>query len=59
MNDDPERLLLACSPRLQARLERARQRIRAGLGIPEEEFWQRIEAKKKARKGTTRRGSAS
>lgn len=41
--DELERLMMAHSPRLQAILEAARQRIRAGAGIPEEEFWQQVE----------------
>jgi prevent-host-death family protein len=48
--DDVDRLIMACSPRLQARLEAAQRRIQAGLGIPEEEFWKRIESRNKARK---------
>ena len=43
-DDELERLLLAHSPRLQAILEAARQRIRAGQGIPEEQFWKEVEA---------------
>jgi prevent-host-death family protein len=42
--DDLERLLMAHSPKLQAILEAARQRFRAGEGIPHETFWQDAEA---------------
>jgi prevent-host-death family protein len=41
--DELERLLMAHSPRLQALLEAARQRIRAGAGLRSEEFWQQVE----------------
>ena len=34
--------LLVHSPRFQALLEAARQRIRAGEGIPNEEFWRQV-----------------
>jgi prevent-host-death family protein len=42
--EDLERLLMAHSPKLQAILEAARQRFRAGKGIPHETFWQEVEA---------------
>src|SRR5437588_7234489 len=42
--EELERLLMAHSPRLQAILEAARQRIEAGAGIPNEEFWQEVES---------------
>jgi len=42
--DDLERLLMAHSPRLQAILNAARQRIQSGKGIPEEQFWAEVEA---------------
>jgi antitoxin (DNA-binding transcriptional repressor) of toxin-antitoxin stability system len=37
--DDMERLVLAHSPRFQALLEKGRQQIRDGKGIPHDEFW--------------------
>src|SRR6516164_5803816 len=43
--EDLERLLMAHSPKLQAILDAARQRFRAGEGIPHETFWQEVEAK--------------
>jgi prevent-host-death family protein len=43
--EDLERLLMAHSPKLQAILKAARQRFRAGEGIPHETFWQEVEAK--------------
>lgn len=42
--DELERLLLAHSPRLRAILDAARERFRAGQGIPHEQFWQEVEA---------------
>jgi prevent-host-death family protein len=41
VNDEEalKRLMMAHSPRIQAILEAARQRIQAGAGIPHEEFW--------------------
>jgi prevent-host-death family protein len=59
--DDLERLLMAHSPRLQAILESARQRFRAGAGIPHETFWQEVEAdaegqsKKRGKNGSAKR----
>jgi prevent-host-death family protein len=52
--EDLERLLMAHSRKLQAILEGARQRFRAGEGIPHETFWQEIGAET-ARKGTKQR----
>lgn len=42
--EELERLVMAYSPKLQAILEAARQRFRAGEGIPHETFWQEVEA---------------
>jgi antitoxin (DNA-binding transcriptional repressor) of toxin-antitoxin stability system len=42
--EDLERLVMAYSPKLQAILEAARQRFRAGDGIPHDTFWQEVEA---------------
>jgi prevent-host-death family protein len=39
-----ERTLMGHSPKLQAILDAARSRFRAGRGIPHEKFWQEIEA---------------
>jgi prevent-host-death family protein len=44
--DEIERLLMAYSPRLQAILEAAHRRIKAGQGIPHEEFWREMEAER-------------
>lgn len=43
--DDVERLLMGCSPQLRAILDRSRQQIDEGRGIPHEEFWRRAEAR--------------
>ena len=42
--EELERLLMGHSPKLQAILEAARQRFRAGAGIPHETFWKEVEA---------------
>lgn len=42
--DEIERLVLAYSPKFQAILKAARQRIRAGDGIRHEDFWREVEA---------------
>lgn len=42
--DELERFLMAHSPKLQAMLDAARNRIQAGHGIPEDEFWESVEA---------------
>ncbi len=41
--DELERLLMGHSPKLQAILDAARQRFRAGAGIPHETFWREVE----------------
>ena len=55
-DEDLERLLMAHSPRLQAILDAARQRIRGGMGIPHEEFWEQIKKEKVTQKRTPKRG---
>ena len=40
-----KRFLLGDSAKLQAILEKARKRFRAGEGIPHETFWKEVEAK--------------
>jgi prevent-host-death family protein len=42
--EELERLMMAHSPRLRGILEAARQRIQAGAGIRDEEFWKDVEA---------------
>jgi prevent-host-death family protein len=43
-DDEVERLILSRSRRLKAILDAAHQRIRAGEGIPHDEFWKQVEA---------------
>lgn len=43
-DDDLEQLILYRSPKFQAMLDRSRQSIAAGGGIPHDEFWAQIEA---------------
>jgi len=42
-DDDLESILLARSVRFQSMLEKSRQSIRAGKGLPENEFWNTVE----------------
>jgi prevent-host-death family protein len=44
--DEVERLLMACSPRLQAILEASRQQIRDGDVLTHEDFWAEVERSK-------------
>jgi prevent-host-death family protein len=53
--DDLERLMMAHSPRLQAILNAARQRIQAGEGIPEEQFWAELDAERETKPRRARR----
>ena len=48
--DELERLLMAHSQRLQAILAAARERMRAGKGIPHDEFWQQVASETEAGK---------
>jgi PHD/YefM family antitoxin component YafN of YafNO toxin-antitoxin module len=57
-----ERTLMGHSPRLQAILEAARKRFRAGRGIAHEKFWQQIEgdnARRKPKQSRTGKNSRS
>ena len=54
-DDDVERLLMAHSPRLQAILAAARQRIQEGKGIPHDEFWEKVEKKRGIEKASGKR----
>lgn len=40
--EELERLMMAHSPRLQALLKAAQERIQAGAGIPNEQFWDEV-----------------
>ncbi len=55
-DEELERLLMAHSPRLQAILGAARQRIQEGKGIPHEQFWEQVEKEKVIEKGSGKRG---
>ena len=57
-DDDLERLILARSPPLQALLEKSRQSIRAGRGVPHKEFWKAVarRTKRKRSAGAASRG---
>jgi prevent-host-death family protein len=48
-DDEAERLVMAHSPKLRAILEKSRQQIRAGQGIPHDQFWREVEAETAAR----------
>jgi prevent-host-death family protein len=54
--EELERLLMAHSPKLQALLTAAQQRIQAGKGIPHDEFWRRVEGEQKMAKPGEKRG---
>lgn len=43
-DDEVERLIMSRSKRLRAILDDAHRRIKAGEGIPHEEFWKQVEA---------------
>src|SRR5690242_4752607 len=53
--DDLERLMMAHSPRLQAILNAAEERIRAGRGVPHDQFWADVEAGRPAKPRRRRR----
>ena len=48
--EELERLVLAYSPRLRTILAAARQRLRAGAGIPHEELWKELESSKQSKR---------
>ncbi len=49
-DDDLERLMLERSPRFQALLNRSRQSIKEGKGLPEEAFWEAVRNRARERK---------
>ena len=60
-DDDLERLLLSRSPRFRSLLSKSRASIRAGRGIPHEEFWRAGTAgagQQPAERGGRRRASS-
>jgi prevent-host-death family protein len=57
--DEIERLLMAYSPKLRAILDKSRDEIRKGRGVPHEQFWAELESdanKGKRRRSAPRRG---
>jgi len=42
-DEDLEQLVLSRSPRFRALLNKSRQSIKAGKGLPRDEFWQTVE----------------
>ncbi len=58
--DELERLIFACSRRLQEILEAGRQEIRAGRAIPSDEFWKQVAAERTLeKKNKTRKKKSS
>jgi prevent-host-death family protein len=53
--DELERLMMAHSPRLREILAAARQRIEAGAGIADDEFWKDVDGIKEPKKRASRR----
>ena len=48
-DEDLEHLILSRSARFQALLDKSRQSVRAGKGIPHEEFWKTVAERQKAK----------
>ena len=57
-DEDLERLLMAHSPKLQAILGAARQRIQEGKGIPHEQFWEQVKRERGGERGSGKRGKS-
>jgi hypothetical protein len=47
VEDDLEGLLLVCSPRFQALLDRSRRSIRSGKGLTHKDFWKAVAQRQK------------
>ena len=43
-DEEIERLMMACSPKLRRIMSRSEAQIKAGRGIPEDEFWAKVDA---------------
>lgn len=56
--DETEQLLMACSPKLQAILERSRRQIRNGDVLSHDEFWAQVAASRGARRRRLKRKPA-
>jgi len=48
-NEDLERLILAHSRRFQTLLEKSRRSVRAGKGVPHDEFWKTVAQRQRAK----------
>lgn len=55
-DDDLERLMLSRSPRFQALLDRSRQSLRKGKGLPEDAFWDAVRTRANERKAAAAKG---
>jgi len=51
-DDDLERLLFSRSPRFQALLNKSRESIKAGKGIPHKAFWKAVKEKDRVPRST-------
>jgi prevent-host-death family protein len=58
-DDDLEGLALARSPRFQALLDKSRQSIQSGKGLPHKDFWKAIAQRYKKDKASKSRGKAA
>lgn len=58
-DDDLEGLVLARSPRFQALLDKSRQSIQSGKGLPHKDFWKAIAQRYKKDKASKSRGKAA
>jgi prevent-host-death family protein len=57
--DEVERLLMAYSPQLRAILDKSRQSIREGRGIPAAEFWKRRGVQEPQKRGKGKKKTPS
>jgi hypothetical protein len=55
-DDDLECLMLGRSPRFQALLDRSRQSIQEGKGLPEDAFWEAVRKRAQERKAAAVKG---
>ena len=49
-DEEVERLLMACSPPLQAILEKSRKQIREGESLSDKQFWAEVKASRASRR---------
>ena len=57
--EELERLLLAHSPRFRAIVQKSMQQIRAGKGIPHDEFWRQMEAESRVNSARSKRARST